>query len=474
MKELSDIGLVGLGVTGRNLALNMESKGLQVSVFNYIPPVTEEFLGGSGLGKRFIGARSYEELVASISAPRKVFLMVTAGSAVDEVIGHLVPHLETGDIIIDGGNSDFHDTARRTAELEARGLLYVGTGVSGGEEGALKGPSMMPGGSPAAWPLVRGIFQSISARTADGEPCCDWVGPGGAGHFVKMVHNGIEYGDIELICECYQLMRDLLGMENEEMASVFSEWNAGELESYLIEITAEILRKKDDDGYVLDRILDTAGQKGTGKWTVQAALDEGMPLPLIGEAVFARCLSALKEERLAASEILRFAQDDRNDPERSEGSVTIDALRQALLCSKIVAYAQGFSLLDAASSHYGWGLDLGSIALLWRGGCIIRSAFLGKIREAMGSGKGCRNLMLAPYFSGVLTASQQAWRKVVAAAALNGIPVPALSSALSYYDGYRCGRSGANLLQAQRDFFGAHTYERTDRPRGQFFHTDWK
>ncbi|MBO4671343.1 MAG: decarboxylating NADP(+)-dependent phosphogluconate dehydrogenase [Bacteroidales bacterium] len=488
MKALSDIGLVGLGVMGRNLALNMESKGLQVSVFNYIPSVTEDFLAGSGLGKRFIGARSYEELAASLSAPRKVFLMVTAGAAVDEVIGHLVPLLEPGDVIIDGGNSDFHDTARRTAELEACGLMYVGTGVSGGEEGALKGPSMMPGGSPAAWPLVRDIFQSISAQTADGEPCCDWVGPGGAGHFVKMVHNGIEYGDIELICECYQMMRDMLGMGNEEMASVFAEWNRGELESYLIEITAGILRKKDDEGFVLDRILDTAGQKGTGKWTVQAALDEGMPLPLIGEAVFARCLSALKEERLAASEILRFAQDDRKEaqddkweareycchPERSEGSVTIDDLRQALLCSKIVAYAQGFSLLDAASAHYGWNLDLGGIALLWRGGCIIRSTFLGKIREALGGDGKCSNLMLAPYFRGILAESQQAWRRVVAAAALDGIPVPALSSALAYFDGYRCGRSGANLLQAQRDFFGAHTYERIDRPRGRFFHTDWK
>ena len=494
MKELSDIGLVGLGVMGRNLALNMESKGLQVSVFNYIPSVTEEFIAGVGAGRHFQGSRSYEEFVASLEAPRKVFLMVTAGSAVDDVIGHLVPLLEPGDVIIDGGNSDFHDTARRTSDLESRGLLYVGTGVSGGEEGALRGPSMMPGGSVEAWPLVRDIFRAVAARADDGEPCCDWIGPGGAGHFVKMVHNGIEYGDIELICECYQLMRDQMGMGNEEMAAVFEDWNRGELSSYLIDITANILRKKDSDGgFILDRILDTAGQKGTGKWTVQAALDEGVPLPLIGEAVFARCLSALKNERLAAAEILRSAQNDKRGaqncsichpeerpchPERSEGSVSLGDLRQALLCAKIVTYAQGFSLLDAASSHYGWGLDLGGIASLWRGGCIIRSAFLGKIREAFAGGVstsgGGRNLMLAPYFRGVLAESQEAWRRVVAAAALSGVPVPALSSALSYFDGYRCSRSGANLLQAQRDYFGAHTYERTDQPRGRFFHTEWQ
>ena len=489
MKELSDIGLVGLGVMGRNLALNMESKGLQVSVFNYIPSVTEEFIAGVGAGRRFQGARSYEELVASLAAPRKVFMMVTAGAAVDDVIGHLVPLLEPGDVIIDGGNSDFHDTARRTSELESLGLLYVGTGVSGGEEGALKGPSMMPGGSVEAWPLVRDIFRAVAARADDGEPCCDWIGPGGAGHFVKMVHNGIEYGDIELICECYQLMRDLMGMGNEEMAAVFEDWNRGELSSYLIDITANILRKKDSDGaFVLDRILDTAGQKGTGKWTVQAALDEGVPLPLIGEAVFARCLSALKDERLAAAEMFCHPEEHPCHPEErsDEGPVSLGDLRQALLCAKIVAYAQGFSLLDAASSHYGWGLDLGGIASLWRGGCIIRSAFLGKIREAFAGSVpgsagdcsepttgGCRNLMLAPYFKGVLAESQQAWRRVVAAAALSGVPVPALSSALSYFDGYRCGRSGANLLQAQRDYFGAHTYERTDQPRGRFFHTDW-
>ncbi len=488
MKALSDIGLVGLGVMGRNLALNMESKGLQVSVFNYIPSVTEEFLAGSAEGRRFIGSRSYEELVASLAVPRKVFLMVTAGAAVDDVLGHLVPLLEPGDVIIDGGNSDFHDTARRTSELESQGLLYVGTGVSGGEEGALRGPSMMPGGSVEAWPLVREIFRAVAARADDGEPCCDWIGPGGAGHFVKMVHNGIEYGDIELICECYQLMRDLMGMGNEEMAAVFEDWNRGALSSYLIDITANILRKKDSDGgFVLDRILDAAGQKGTGKWTVQAALDEGVPLPLIGEAVFARCLSALKDERLAAAEMFCHPEEHPCHPERSEGSVSLGDLRQALLCAKIVAYAQGFSLLDSASSHYDWGLDLGGIASLWRGGCIIRSAFLGKIREAFASGVpgsasdgsapttgGCRNLMLAPYFKGVLAESQQAWRRVVATAALSGVPVPALSSALSYFDGYRCGRSGANLLQAQRDYFGAHTYERTDQPRGRFFHTEWQ
>jgi len=471
MKELSDIGLVGLGVMGRSLALNMESRGFRVSVFNYIPEITTQFMDGDAAGRNFCGTYSYDELCASLKAPRKVFLMVTAGKAVDEVIGQLCPFLEKGDIIIDGGNSDFHDTQRRTAELEARGLLYVGTGVSGGEEGALKGPSMMPGGSREAWQYVRPIFQSIAAKTADGTPCCDWVGRGGAGHFVKMVHNGIEYGDIQLICECYHIMRSVLGMSNSQMQEVFAEWNRGELDSYLISITADILGKRDNDGrYVLDTILDTAGQKGTGKWTVQAALDAGEPLSLIGESVFARCLSALKDERIAASKLLAGPQAKTEAMDRS---IFLEDLRKALLCAKIVSYAQGFSLISAASEEYGWELDPGKIALLWRGGCIIRSVFLGHIKEAWDEQPDLKNLMVAPYFRDKLAQGQDSWRRVVSAAVLNGIPVPSLGAGLSYYDGYRCENLPSNLLQAQRDYFGAHTYERTDRPRGEFFHTRW-
>ena len=491
MKTLSDIGLVGLGVMGHSLALNMESKGMQVSVFNYIPSVTAEFMEGPGKGKRFVAANSYAELVASLETPRKVFLMITAGSAVDEVIGQLIPLLSPGDIILDGGNSDFHDTARRTALVESKGLLYIGTGISGGEEGALKGPSMMPGGSAAAWPLVKPILQKIAAKASDGAPCCEWMGPDGAGHYVKMVHNGIEYGDIELICECYQLMRDGLGMSNAEMQEVFAEWNKGDLSSYLIGITADILGKKDADGrYVLDTILDTAGQKGTGKWTVHSALDEGVPLTLIGEAVFARCLSARKDERVAAAPLLQGPSEGdtlglrpRYDksatpstgtviPSECE-SISYDSLRDALLAAKIVSYAQGFTLLQAASEHYGWALDCAKIARIWRGGCIIRSVFLDTIHDAFLAQPDLQNLMLAPWFRDTLARAQAGWRKVVSTAVQAGIPIPALSSALSYYDGYRCARSGANLLQAQRDYFGAHTYERTDRPRGEFFHTFW-
>lgn len=468
MKEFCDIGLVGLGVMGRSLALNMASKGFRVAVYNYIPSVTDEFMAEAPDG--FTAAYSYCELASSLAAPRKVFLMVTAGAAVDQVIGQLLEVLEPGDVIIDGGNSDFHDTERRCAMVESRGLLYVGCGVSGGEEGALKGPSMMPGGSPAAWPLVRPVFQSIAAKVDGGTSCCDWIGRGGAGHFVKMVHNGIEYGDIQLICECYHLMRDALGMSNEQMRAVFLEWNRGELDSYLIGITADILGKKDADGrYVLDTILDTAGQKGTGKWTVQAALDSGIPLSLISESVFARCISALREERLAASKVL----PGPSDPVTSGPVISIDDLRKALLAAKIVSYAQGFSLMAAASKELGWGLDLGRIALLWRGGCIIRSVFLGKIKEAFDAQPGLENLMLAPWFSDRLAEGQEAWRRVVAAAHLQGIPVPSLGAGLNYYDSYRCTDLPANLLQAQRDYFGAHTYERTDRPRREFFHTDW-
>ena len=530
MKMLSDIGLVGLGVMGRSLALNMESKGFRVSVYNYIQSVTDEFMEGPGKGRGFQPADSYESLVASLAAPRKVFLMITAGNAVDSVIGSLLPLLSPGDVIIDGGNSDFHDTRRRTALVESKGLLYVGTGVSGGVEGALKGPAMMPGGSEAAWPLVKDIFTRIAAKASDGAPCCDWIGPDGAGHFVKMVHNGIEYGDIELICECYQLMRDGLGLSNEEMHSVFSEWSKTELDSYLISITADILTKKEPSatpaetessatpgerkdtatGYVLDHILDTAGQKGTGKWTVQAALDEGEPLTLIAEAVFARNLSALRDDRLAASQLyggttpepprlncsstLSDSHPMHKCPHRRSpdgdflyggttpgqgvmaeltGHLSLGDLHDALLASKIVSYAQGFSLLRAASEHYGWGLDCARIARIWRGGCIIRSVFLDTIHDAFLSEPGLRNLMLSPWFRETLGRAQAGWRRVVCAAVGAGIPAPALSAALSYFDGYRCPRLGTNLLQAQRDYFGAHTYERTDAPRGTFFHTDW-
>ena len=507
MNQLSDIGLVGLGVMGRSLALNMESKGFRVSVFNYIQSVTDEFMEGPGKGHSFLAADSYESLVASLAAPRKVFLMIIAGSAVDSVIGELLPLLSPGDVIIDGGNSDFNDTRRRTALVESKGLLYVGTGVSGGEEGALKGPAMMPGGSTAAWPLVKDIFTRIAAKASDGSPCCDWMGPDGAGHYVKMVHNGIEYGDIELICECYQLMRDGLGMSNEEMHRVFSEWNTGDLDSYLISITADILTKKDSDGrYVLDMILDTAGQKGTGKWTVLASLDEGVPLTLIAEAVFARFLSAQKDERLAASFLYGGTTpepprlncsstlsdtspmhkcphrrspdgDFLTEPQSHSGldpeSLSLNDLRDALLASKIVSYAQGFALLRAASERYGWGLDCARIARIWRGGCIIRSVFLDTIHDAFSAEPDLKNLMLAPWFRDTLGRAQAGWRRVVCAAVSAGIPAPALSAALSYFDGYRCPRSGANLLQAQRDYFGAHTYERTDATRGTFFHTDW-
>ncbi|MDD6309076.1 MAG: decarboxylating NADP(+)-dependent phosphogluconate dehydrogenase, partial [Clostridia bacterium] len=390
--------------------------------------------------------------------------------AVDTIIEQLIPYLEEGDIIIDGGNSHFPDTIRRCEYIESKGLLYVGTGVSGGEEGALKGPSMMPGGSPAAWEYVKPIFQSICAKVEDGSPCCDWVGEGGAGHFVKMVHNGIEYGDMQLICEAYQLMRDYLGMSADEMHAVFAEWNKVELDSYLIEITRDILAYKDTDGApIVDKILDTAGQKGTGKWTGIAALDEGVPLTLIGEAVFARCLSAIKEERVAASKVLT------GPAPKFEGDrdAFINDIRNALFAAKIVSYAQGYTLMRAAAKTYGWNLNYGGIALMWRGGCIIRSVFLGKIKEAFDKNPELTNLLLDPYFKGIIDNAQAGWRRVCAAAMLNGIPAPAMTTALNYYDGYRCEKLPANLLQAQRDYFGAHTYERLDKPRGEFFHTNW-
>ena len=469
--EKSDIGLIGLAVMGENLVLNMESKGFRVSVYNRTVEKVDKFVQGRGKDKNIFGARSLEEFVSSLKSPRKVFLMVKAGQAVDDFIEKLIPVLDPGDVIIDGGNTHFPDTARRTAYVESKGLLYIGTGVSGGEEGALKGPSMMPGGSPAAWPLVKPIFQSICAKVENGQPCCDWVGEGGAGHFVKMVHNGIEYGDIQLICECYHIMKELLGMSNEEMHETFAEWNKGDLDSYLVEITRDILAKKDEDGnYVLDYILDTAGQKGTGKWTAISALDAGVPLTLIGESVFARCLSAQKEERVAASKILQGPAPAKFAGDRK---AFLEDLRKALFAAKVVSYAQGYALMKAAAKEYGWNLNYGGIALMWRGGCIIRSVFLGKITEAFDNNPDIANILLDPYFSGKLAEAQSGWRNVLAQAIVNGVPAPCLSAALEYYDGYRCERLPANLLQAQRDFFGAHTYERTDMPRGQFFHTNW-
>ena len=469
--EKSDIGLIGLAVMGENLVLNMESKGFRVSVYNRTVEKVDKFVQGRGKDKNIFGARSLEEFVSSLKSPRKVFLMVKAGQAVDDFIEKLIPVLDPGDVIIDGGNTHFPDTARRTAYVESKGLLYIGTGVSGGEEGALKGPSMMPGGSPAAWPLVKPIFQGICAKVENGQPCCDWVGEGGAGHFVKMVHNGIEYGDIQLICECYHIMKELLGMSNEEMHETFAEWNKGDLDSYLVEITRDILAKKDEDGnYVLDYILDTAGQKGTGKWTAISALDAGVPLTLIGESVFARCLSAQKEERVAASKILQGPAPAKFSGDRK---AFLEDLRKALFAAKVVSYAQGYALMNAAAKEYGWNLNYGGIALMWRGGCIIRSVFLGKIKEAFDNNPDIANILLNPYFSGKLAEAQSGWRNVLAQAIVNGVPAPCLSAALEYYDGYRCERLPANLLQAQRDFFGAHTYERTDMPRGQFFHTNW-
>jgi len=466
----ADIGMIGLAVMGENLVMNMESKGLRLAVYNKETERVTEFVGGRGAGKNIVGTYSLEELVNALEKPRIVMMMIRAGKPVDEVIEQLIPLLEPGDIIIDGGNSNFMDTARRCEYVESKGLLYIGTGVSGGEEGALKGPSIMPGGSPEAWPRVKPILQAIAAKVEDGTPCCQWVGKGGAGHFVKMVHNGIEYGDMQLISEAYHLMRDYLELTADEMAGIFSEWNKTELDSYLIGITADILAYRDDDGAPLvDRILDAAGQKGTGKWTAGAALDEGIPLTLITEAVFARCLSSLKDERVYASKILpkgvkKFEGDRKT---------FIEKIRQALYASKIISYAQGFSLMRAAAKTYGWDLGYSDIALMWRGGCIIRSAFLGQISKAFQEDPDLCNLILAPYFRDALSESLESWREVCSSAILSGIPVPAMTSALSYFDGYRCADLPANLLQAQRDYFGAHTYERVDRPRGEFYHTNW-
>lgn len=466
----ADLGLIGLAVMGENLVMNMESKGFTVAVYNRTVEKVTNFVEGRAKGRNIIGTSSLEELVANLKKPRKVMLMVKAGQPVDDFIEKLLPLLEPGDIIIDGGNSHFPDTIRRTRYVEEKGLLYVGTGVSGGEEGALHGPSLMPGGSPEAWPHIQPIFQAIAAKVEDGSPCADWVGSDGAGHFVKMVHNGIEYGDMQLICEAYHLMKELLGLSADEMHEVFKEWNAGELDSYLVEITRDILAYKDEDGSPLvEKILDTAGQKGTGKWTAAAALDEGIPLTLIAEAVFARCLSALKEERVAASKVLKGPKPNFTGDKKE----FVEDIRKALYASKIVSYAQGYALMRAAAETYNWDLNYGGIALLWRGGCIIRSAFLGDIKKAFDNNPELTNLLLDPFFNSQIEACQESWRKVCATALTHGIPVPAFASALTYYDGYRNPRLPANLLQAQRDYFGAHTYERIDRPRGEFFHTNW-
>lgn len=471
MSEAADIGLIGLAVMGENLVLNMASKGFTVAVYNRTTSKVDDFVAGRAAGKTIIGAHSPEELIKNLKRPRRVMIMVKAGRPVDLVIESLLPFLEEGDIVIDGGNSEFPDSVRRTEELKAKGILYVGTGVSGGEEGALKGPSIMPGGNPDAWPHVKDIFQGISAKTDQGEPCCDWVGSGGAGHFVKMVHNGIEYGDMQMICETYQMMKSGLGMDNDEIHGVFSKWNEGVLDSYLIEITRDIFGHKDEETgkHTVDLIMDRAGQKGTGKWTAIEALDIGQPLTLIGEAVFARCISALKEERVAASKVL-------NGPgtkfEGDKAAMVAD-LEQALYASKIVSYAQGYQLMRAVSDERTWKLNYGGIALMWRGGCIIRSAFLNNIRDAFDKDAGLTNLLLDQFFEKAVENAQSSWRRVVSHAALLGIPMPAISAALAYYDGYRTERLPANLLQAQRDFFGAHTYERVDKPRGEFFHTNW-
>ena len=465
----ADIGLIGLAVMGENLVMNMESKGFTVAVFNRTTQRVTDFTKGRAKGKNIIGTYSLEELVSTLAVPRKVMLMVKAGQPMDDFIDALLPLLGKGDIIIDGGNSHFPDTARRTKYLESKGLYYIGTGVSGGEEGALKGPSVMPGGSPAAWPHVKPILQGIAAQV-DGQPCCDWVGEDGAGHFVKMVHNGIEYGDMQLICEAYLLMRDLLHMSADDMAEVFSSWNEGELDSYLIEITADILKTKDEDGLPLvDKILDTAGQKGTGKWTATAALDQGVPLTLIGEAVFARYLSADKDGRVNAARKLK-GQSVQFTGDKAQ---FIESIRRALYAAKIISYTQGYLLMASAAKEYGWNLDFGGIALMWRGGCIIRSVFLGRITDAFKKEPKLENLLFAPYFGQAVEEALPGWRSVCAEALMQGIPLPAMTSALSYYDGLRLERGSANLLQAQRDYFGAHTYERVDQKRGKFFHTNW-
>tara|TARA_R110002167_G_scaffold103139_6_gene267071 strand:+ start:4084 stop:5538 length:1455 start_codon:yes stop_codon:yes gene_type:complete len=470
MKTLSDIGLIGLAVMGENLILNMASKGFTVTAYNRSTDKVENFINGRAQGLSIRGAYSVEELVQSLERPRKVMIMVKSGAPVDATIEQLVPFLEKGDIIIDGGNTHFPDTIRREKYLADLGIHFVGAGVSGGEEGALIGPSIMPGGSQEAWLAVKPIFQAISAKVDDGSPCCDYVGQNGAGHFVKMVHNGIEYGDMQLLCEAYQIMKEVLGLSADEMHEVFKQWNTTELDSYLVEITRDILAFKDEDGGPLvEKILDTAGQKGTGKWTGVIALDLGVPLTLIAESVFARCISALKEERVAASKVLTGPAKTFS----GDKTAFIEDLRQAVLASKIVSYAQGYTLMREAAKEYNWDLNYGGIALMWRGGCIIRSAFLGKIKEAYDKNPELNNLLLDDYFTNTVVNAQEGWRRVAMNAIGNGVPAPCLTAALNYFDGYRTERLPANLLQAQRDYFGAHTYERTDKPRGEFFHTNW-
>jgi 6-phosphogluconate dehydrogenase len=467
---LCDIGLIGLAVMGQNLVLNINDHGYKVAVFNRTTSKVDDFLTHEAKGTQVVGAHSVEELASLLKRPRRIMLMVKAGDTVDQMIGHVLPYLEAGDIVIDGGNSHYPDTNRRTADLATKGLLFIGTGVSGGEEGARHGPSIMPGGNPAAWPHVKEIFQAIAAKVDDGTPCCDWVGENGAGHYVKMVHNGIEYGDMQLIGEAYDVLHRGLGLTAAELHDVFAEWNKGELDSYLIEITADIFRKLDDDGVpVVDKILDSAGQKGTGKWTGISALELGMPVTLIGEAVFARCLSAMKEERVAASAVLKAPPT----PPIPDRAAFIEDIRRALYCSKLISYAQGYLLLREAAREEKWKLNFGGIALMWRGGCIIRSRFLGKIKEAFDKNPQLENLLVDEFFATTLLQHQPAWRRAIVQAIELGVPTPAFSTALAFFDGYRCARLPANLLQAQRDYFGAHTYERLDSPRGKFFHTNW-
>ncbi len=466
----ADIGLIGLAVMGQNLALNMNDHGFKVAVFNRTISKVDDFLQGPAKGTQIIGTHSLEEFINTLKLPRRIMMMVKAGAPVDEFIQHCLPYLSPGDILIDGGNSLFTDTTRRTQELKAKGLIFIGTGISGGEEGARNGPSIMPGGNPDGWPHVKDIFQGIAAKVDNNEPCCDWVGDEGAGHYVKMIHNGIEYGDMQLICEAYDLLKTGLGLSAPELHDIFGEWNQKELNSYLIEITSHIFACMDTDGTpMVDKILDVAGQKGTGKWTVIDGLDLGIPLTLISEAVFARSLSSIKDERMAASTILKGPKPSYSGNKQE----LIDSIRNALYASKMISYAQGFMLLQAAAKQYKWNLNYGAIALMWRGGCIIRSSFLGKIKEAFDRNDKLQNLLLDEYFSAQINDVQSGWRKAVAAAAEMGIPTPCFSTALAFYDGYRTGRLPANLLQAQRDYFGAHTYERIDRPRGEFHHTNW-
>jgi 6-phosphogluconate dehydrogenase len=479
MPEKCDFGLIGLAVMGENLALNVESRGYRVAVYNRTVSVTDSFIAGRAKGKKFVGCHTLEELVAVLKPPRKIMLMVKAGPAVDQLIDALMPLCEKGDVLIDGGNTFYADTERRTKYVEEKGLLYIGTGVSGGEEGALLGPSMMPGGSEAAWPHVKEVFQAISAKVGPkGDiPCCEWVGPRGAGHYVKMVHNGIEYGDMQLICEAYFLLKEAVGLSNDELYDVFDHWNRGELDSYLIEITRDIFSVKDDqgDGFLVDKVLDRAGAKGTGKWMSQLALDLGVPSTLVTEAVYARSLSALKTERIRASKVLKGPHGEHLHGKKYEGDKQkfAEQVRQALYASKICSYAQGFVQLQAAAKEHDWPLNFGNCALLWRGGCIIRAVFLDRIKEAFDKDPNLENLLLAPYFADAVDKAQDSWRHVAATAATLGIPTPAFSAALAYYDGYRRAVLPANLLQAQRDYFGAHTFERVDKPAGQMFHAEW-